>query len=68
MTFPGFGRHRRPAPRVERILVPVSGTAMDEKAVQLAGGIVQGANKASIFIVYIIEVPREFPLDGPASG
>ena len=42
---------------------------MDEQAVQLAGGLVHGAqHKASIFVVYIIEVPREFPLDEPASG
>ncbi len=57
-------RHKLQLPRAERILLPVNGSAMDHQALELATEIVR-SNRGSLFIVYVIEVPRELPLDAP---
>ncbi|MBI4235929.1 MAG: universal stress protein [Chloroflexi bacterium] len=60
--FAGIGgRERRRLPEAERILVPVRGTAGDQQAVLLAGEIARHG-KGSLYVVYIIEVPRALPL------
>ncbi|HJX03322.1 MAG TPA: universal stress protein [Dehalococcoidia bacterium] len=48
--------------KLKRILVPVSGNAADEDAINLACELGK-KSKASIFVVYIIEVQRSLPLD-----
>ena len=56
----GAGRDRR-LPQAERILVPVRGTAADQHAVLLATEIAR-QTKGTLYVVYIIEVPRTLPL------
>ena len=58
------GRHKLQLPRAERILVPVNGSSMDHQALELATEIVR-PSRGSLFVVYVIEVPRELPLDAP---
>ena len=60
------GRHKSRLPQAERILVPVNGSSMDHQALELATEVVR-PNRGSLFIVYVIEVPREMALDAPMS-
>lgn len=48
--------------RVKKILVPVSGNIADEDAITLACDLGK-KTKATIFVVYVIEVQRSLPLD-----
>ena len=48
--------------KLKRILVPVNGNIADEDAINLACEIAR-KTRASIFVVYIIEVTRSLPLD-----
>ena len=48
--------------KLKKILVPVSGSMADEDAINLACEIAK-KSRASIFVVYIIEVKRSLPLD-----
>jgi len=59
----GFrGRSKSLFPSAKRVLVPVTGSSMDHRALELASEIVR-FNHGSLYIAYIIEVPRELPLD-----
>lgn len=48
--------------RLSRILVAASGTGADEEAIKLACDLAK-KSKATIYIVYVIEVKRSLPLD-----
>lgn len=48
--------------KLKKILVPVSGTTSDEDTINLACDLGK-RSKATIFVVYIIEVQRSLPLD-----
>ncbi len=50
-----------------RILVPVSGTDVDEEAIRLACRLAR-RDKASILAVYIIPIDRTLPLDAEMKG
>lgn len=54
-------------PSAKRVLVPVTGSSMDHRALELASEIVR-SNHGSLYIAYIIEVPRELPLDAPVDA
>ena len=62
-----LGRNTQQLPRADRILLPVSGSSMDHQALELASQIAK-STKGSLFIVYVIEVPREMPLDAHLDG
>ena len=47
---------------IKKILVPVCGNSVDEEAIKLACYLAK-KNKAQVYVVYIIEVPRTLPLD-----
>ena len=47
---------------IARVLVPVSGSALDEDAVTLACEMAKAA-KGTVWVLYIIEVARSLPLD-----
>lgn len=47
---------------IKKILVPVCGNSADEEAIKLACDLAK-KNKAQVYVVYIIEVPRTLPLD-----
>ncbi len=46
----------------KRILVPADGGAMDAAALEFAGQFVK-KNKAEIFLLYVVQVERELPLN-----
>ena len=46
-----------------RIVVPVHGEAWDQRAIDLAAAVARGTAGAEISLVYVVEVPQEFPLD-----
>lgn len=46
-----------------KILVPVSGTAADEGAIELACSLVNRKGKGTIFAVYVIPIDRSLPVD-----
>jgi len=48
--------------RLSRILVAASGTGADEEAIKLACDLAK-KSKATVYVVYIIEVKRSLPLD-----
>ncbi|HEY92107.1 MAG TPA: universal stress protein [Dehalococcoidia bacterium] len=50
-----------------RILVPVSGTDVDEEAIRLACRLAR-RDKASILAVYVIPIDRTLPLDAEMAG
>lgn len=50
------------ADQLKIALVPVTGTSLDEFTVGLACDLVK-PNKGIVHIVYVIEVPRQLPLD-----
>lgn len=62
-SLPGLslGRDQKRLPDAERILVPVRGEPADQQALLLAGEIARHT-KGTLYIVYIIEVPRTLPL------
>lgn len=62
--FGGLGRDKRRLPHAERILVPVTGSTIDRDALLLAGEVAR-STKGTLFVVYIVEVPRAMPLDEP---
>ena len=48
--------------KINKILVPVGGQTQDDDAVLLAFGLAR-RQKARIYVIYVIEVPRTRPLD-----
>ena len=48
--------------RLARVLVPVSGSSMDEEVVSLACEMVR-ASKGIVWVLYVIQVTRALPLD-----
>ena len=48
--------------QLNRILVPVSGSGVDEEALKIACSLAK-RSKAEIYVVYIIQVKRSLPLD-----
>ena len=48
--------------KVSRLLVPVAGHATDEEAIQIACSVAR-RHKARIYVIYVIEVKRNLPLD-----
>ncbi len=55
---------RRAVGAIKRILVPTSGTPYSERGIELACRLGE-EQKAEIFLVNVIEVPRTLPLDAP---
>jgi nucleotide-binding universal stress UspA family protein len=55
---------RRAVGAIKRILVPTSGTLHSERGIELACRLGQ-EQKAEIFLVNVIEVPRTLPLEAP---
>lgn len=55
---------RRAVGAIKRILVPTSGTPYSEKGIELACRLGE-EQKAEIYLVNIIEVPRTLPLEAP---
>lgn len=51
-------------PRAKTILVPLFGSSMDEKALQVAGAVAKDSG-GRVYVLYIIEVPQASPLDAP---
>ena len=51
--------------QVNKILVPVSGEASDNEALSLACEMTRGT-KGKVYVLYVIEVERELPLDAEA--
>ena len=47
---------------IKKILVSVCGNSVDEEAVKLACYLAR-KNKAQVYVLYVIEVPRTLPLD-----
>lgn len=45
------------------ILVPVSGNTADESAVGLACELARHQKRATVLVLYVLNVPREMPLD-----
>ncbi|MFQ5860179.1 MAG: universal stress protein [Dehalococcoidia bacterium] len=54
--------HQNHSITAKRILVPVKGEPVDEEALHLAFELAK-ENKAQIFVLYVIEMPWEFPVD-----
>ena len=50
------------AAQLKTALVPVTGSPLDEFSVGLACDLVR-SNKGTVHVVYVIEVPRQLPLD-----
>jgi len=48
--------------RIGRLLIPVTGHTTDKDAMELASKIID-PNHGRIYALYVIEVPREFPVD-----
>jgi len=55
---------RRAVGAIKRILVPTSGTPYSERGIELACRLGE-EQKAEIYLVNVIEVPRTLPLDAP---
>ncbi len=55
---------RRAVGAIKRILVPTSGTPYSERGIELACRMGE-EQKAEIYLVNVIEVPRTLPLDAP---
>ncbi len=55
---------RRAVGAIKKILVPTSGTPYSEKGIELACRLGE-EQKAEIYLVNVIEVPRTLPLDAP---
>ncbi len=55
---------RRAVGAIKKILVPTSGTFYSEKGIELACRLGE-EQKAEIYLVNVIEVPRTLPLDAP---
>jgi nucleotide-binding universal stress UspA family protein len=55
---------RRAVGAIKKILVPTSGTLYSERGIELACRLGQ-EQKAEIFLVNVIEVPRTLPLEAP---
>ncbi len=55
---------RRAVGAIKRILVPTSGTLYSERGIELACRLVE-EQKAEVYLVNIIEVPRTLPLEAP---
>ena len=47
---------------MKKVLVPVCGNSADEETVKLACDLAK-KNKAQLYVLYVIEVPRTLPLD-----
>ncbi len=50
------------ASKVARVLVPVTGAAMDDDAIALACDLARAA-KGTVLVLYVIQVSRSLPLD-----
>jgi nucleotide-binding universal stress UspA family protein len=61
-SSPGRTGWRSLPVKVNKILVPVDGHSTDDDAVQFACGLAR-RQKARIYVIYVIEVPRTRPLD-----
>ena len=48
--------------RIKRLLIPVKGEETDKNAMELASKIIDSPD-GHIYALYVIEVPREFPVD-----
>jgi nucleotide-binding universal stress UspA family protein len=55
---------RRAAGAIKKILVPTSGTLYSERGIELACRL-GGEQKAEIYLVTVLEVPRTLPLEAP---
>jgi nucleotide-binding universal stress UspA family protein len=51
----------------KRVLLPVNGEDSDEESLWLACNLVRGS-KGKIYVLYVIEVSRQFPLDADVSS
>ena len=57
-------RARRTVGAIKKILVPTSGTLYSERGIELACRLGE-EQKAEIYLINVIEVPRTLPLDAP---
>ena len=55
---------RRAVGAIKRVIVPTSGTLYSERGIELACRL-GGEQKAEIYLINVIEVPRTLPLDAP---
>ena len=55
---------RRAVGAIKRVLVPTSGTVYSERGIELACRLGE-EQKAEIYLIHVIEVPRTLPLEAP---
>jgi len=55
---------RRAVGAIKRVLVPTSGTLYSERGIELACRLGE-EQKAEVYLIHVIEVPRTLPLDAP---